>query len=548
MNTVATTSSHTFRSSPVKCRPAKRPRLELEEDMEEVLSVAPDPADTTYAPAQSISNASVSQVFTPPSSSYEDAKYIVFEQCLLSLFENCPQCASVCKVQHYRRGTFIAVTQDCPRCTFYRQWRSQPLVGSIPAGDLQLSAAILFSGASFMKTNEMFDLLRLKTHTYDAFRRHARTYLQPAVIHTWNKWQGDAFDALISNGPVILGGDMRADSPGHSAKYGSYSMMNLRTNKIIDLQLVQSNEVGGSYHMEEEELIRSLQVMEAKGVKVDAVISDRHRQVQKVLRDHNIDHLSDIWHVAKGLSKKIKEICKDRDSDLVKKWHRSITNHLYWTATTSKSASEKVAKWMSLVNHLQNIHTHPNPEFPKCLHPPKRARVGAKWFKPGSPAFNRLHRVITNKQLLSDVEKLSPQHQTSTVKSFHSLILRFAPKNVVYPYIGMLCRLYLAALHFNENSDRPRKTSATGKHVYRMSFPSAKKGGHVVKPVKTEAAFGYANNMIKLVFDEMVLDPQPYLTELQKIPVPPTLCSTLEQPTMEDAVAQHTSRFNQVGV
>lgn len=32
---------------------------------------------------------------------------------------------------------------------------------------------------------------------------------------------------------------MRADSPGHSAKYGCYSVMHVETNIIIDLQLVQ---------------------------------------------------------------------------------------------------------------------------------------------------------------------------------------------------------------------------------------------------------------------------------------------------------------------
>ena len=32
-----------------------------------------------------------------------------------------------------------------------------------------------------------------------------------------------------------------ADSPGHSAKYGTYTMMELRLGKVIDVQLVQVN-------------------------------------------------------------------------------------------------------------------------------------------------------------------------------------------------------------------------------------------------------------------------------------------------------------------
>ena len=39
--------------------------------------------------------------------------------------------------------------------------------------------------------------------------------------------------------PLIIGGDGRADSPSHSAKYGSYGIIELTTNKVIDMQLVQ---------------------------------------------------------------------------------------------------------------------------------------------------------------------------------------------------------------------------------------------------------------------------------------------------------------------
>ena len=42
-----------------------------------------------------------------------------------------------------------------------------------------------------------------------------------------------------SGGSVIVGGDGRADSPGHSAKYGSYSLIELKSGKVIDIQLVQ---------------------------------------------------------------------------------------------------------------------------------------------------------------------------------------------------------------------------------------------------------------------------------------------------------------------
>ena len=38
---------------------------------------------------------------------------------------------------------------------------------------------------------------------------------------------------------LTLGGDARCDSPGFSAKFGSYTLMDLEFGKVVDLQLVQ---------------------------------------------------------------------------------------------------------------------------------------------------------------------------------------------------------------------------------------------------------------------------------------------------------------------
>ncbi|KAL0965555.1 hypothetical protein UPYG_G00282880 [Umbra pygmaea] len=59
----------------------------------------------------------------------------------------------------------------------------------------------------------------------------------------------------------------------------------------------------------------------------------------------------------------------------------------------------------------------------------------------GSSALNRIDKVLTNKRYLGDVEKLSHHYQTSTVELFHSVIQWFAPKKVVFFFIGLLCSL-----------------------------------------------------------------------------------------------------------
>ncbi|KAM4593736.1 uncharacterized protein PAE49_009623 [Odontesthes bonariensis] len=73
------------------------------------------------------------------------------------------------------------------------------------------------------------------------------------------------------------------------------------------------------------------------------------------------------------------------------------------------------------------------------------------------------------------------------------------PKNVVFPYIGMLCRLYLAAIHFNENANRPQAQTADGVPLFKISFPKSKKGECTVKRQKTKPTFVCMNVLCERV-------------------------------------------------
>uniref|UniRef100_A0A1A8AHH8 Si:dkeyp-30e7.2 n=1 Tax=Nothobranchius furzeri TaxID=105023 RepID=A0A1A8AHH8_NOTFU len=429
-----------FPSTPLRSfKEAKRPRLEFEEQDISTRSANPD---SSYHSAQPVTASTDSSWLSPTAatSSYEDAKFIVFEKCLLSLFETCPACTRDCDVQSRRRGTLLTVEQLCPHCRFFRRWNSQPIIRSTPVGDLHLSAAVHFCGESFEKTRKVFDAMRLKTHTDDVFRRHVSSYLEPAIIHSWNAKQCTALQSLTEEDQVIIGGDMCADSPGHSAKYGCYSVMNMQRNQIIDIQLVQSNKVGGSNHMEKEGLRRSLELLEGSGVKVESIITERRPRVQKFLSEREMKHYYDVRQMAKGLSKKLHRLGKDSDCGQVKKWHKSIINHLYWCAVGCASGAEKVSRWKSILNHIQDIHIHSDPAFPKCLHRTRVSKDPNKWFKPGTAALKRLERVLTTKRFLRDVENLSPHYQTSSLESFHNELLRSAPKDAFLPFTGRLCR------------------------------------------------------------------------------------------------------------
>ncbi|XP_044224887.1 uncharacterized protein LOC122994330 isoform X2 [Thunnus albacares] len=159
------------------------------------------------------------------------------------------------------------------------------------------------------------------------------------------------------------------------------------------------------------------------------------------------------------------------------------------------------------------------------------SRDPSKWLQPGSMALYKVEKLLLNEQVLRDVEKLSHDHQTSSLEGFHSVILHFAPKNVIFPYIGMLCRLYLADMHFNENAERGQATTSEGKAVYKIMFPKSKKGECTAKPVKTKPTF-------------ILEKPTRYTEELKQIPIPKDLCAQFERPSKEDVIARHVSRFS----
>ena len=133
---------------------------------------------------------------------------------------------------------FICVKQHCSHCDYTYTWNNQPLVKDTPVANILMSAAILFSGSTPGKVLLMpkhLNMASIKEWIFD----HQMKYLAPAIVSVWNENQSKLLSECVSKGPLTVGGDGRADSPGHSAKYGSYGIIDLCSNKIIHIELVQ---------------------------------------------------------------------------------------------------------------------------------------------------------------------------------------------------------------------------------------------------------------------------------------------------------------------
>ena len=120
-----------------------------------------------------------------------------------------------------------------------RVWTSQPRIKDTPAGNLLLSAAILFSGATPGKIFCLLGHMRVACISDRTFYYHQHQYLQPAIVSVWQSKQQELLAECRSRvTPLCIGGDGRTDSPGHSAKYDSYGIIDLDTNKVIHIELV----------------------------------------------------------------------------------------------------------------------------------------------------------------------------------------------------------------------------------------------------------------------------------------------------------------------
>ena len=76
-----------------------------------------------------------------------------------------------------------------------------------------------------------------------------KDYVYPVAYTTYVRQQEGVVDYLRGN-QLHLSGDSRCDSPGYSAKYVIYSLMDCATNLILDYSLVHVSEMGSSIAME----------------------------------------------------------------------------------------------------------------------------------------------------------------------------------------------------------------------------------------------------------------------------------------------------------
>ena len=184
---------------------------------------------------------------------HTECKYIIPESKILELASRipCTECGNRQEVAiHKVLGTALVVRLKCSDCHSLELWKNQPFLGNPPVLNLVLSAAILFTGNLPTKSLRILSYMNVATINRSTFFRHQQQYLQPTVEKLWKDEQGSILHTLKTtgaDGKLICAGDGRSDSPGHCAKYGSYTLLEQTVNKVLDVQVVQVRKLGNIY-------------------------------------------------------------------------------------------------------------------------------------------------------------------------------------------------------------------------------------------------------------------------------------------------------------
>ena len=116
------------------------------------------------------------------------------------------------------------------------------------------------------------------------------------------------------------------------------------SKKIVDTQLIQVSEVQNSNHMEPEGIRRGLkQVLTGDKLDVKVLATDQHVMVGSIMKRElpHIWHQFDVWHMAKGLLKKLTAKCTKTKCEELGPWIRSICNHLWYCTASCNGDLEK---------------------------------------------------------------------------------------------------------------------------------------------------------------------------------------------------------------
>ena len=144
-----------------------------------------------------------------------------------------------------------------------------------------MSAAVLFSANTFTRIVEYFRLADIQWIGKTRYYAFQKKYLSGVDNEAYSKEKDILMTQMKKKGHCQLSGDGRCDSPGHNAKYLTYSMFDQLKSKIISTAVTQVSEAGNSNRMEKMGFVKVLSELKEKGLNIEQNHSRSTRRNKK---------------------------------------------------------------------------------------------------------------------------------------------------------------------------------------------------------------------------------------------------------------------------
>ena len=497
---------------------------------------------------------------------------------LLSLFKFCPECGSNCQViKVSKTGFALMVTYRCNGVdeSHQKTWVSSPSTRWNYDINLMFPAMASMSGLGYTLLENVMNGLRIPYCSSTTFYKNIKIHLYPAIVHRWELMR-TALLELFKSKEVDIDGDGHYDSPGWTAKFCTYSILEISSGAILDLFVCQKGMYDGDLEMEScREVLKNLV---AKGLREKNFVTDENNKVSKMLREcfPRIFHALDIWHKARLIKKKLMKM-KIKHPDL-EKFIPSIVNHFWyscqhckedpellleifhscllhicnkhaWTEDPLKSMKEEIEKSKRKNRKSNTTNKTKKKSYPffrsfrKCRHASRikhRRLRGLKWLDIKSDLYKDLFKYLTDTRLCNSLKKCCRFIHTGGLEVYHNVRLKLLPKRSSYSLIRMIVMGMLTAIDVNSNLE-----GVTRKEYWTWSRSQKK---YVIKNRILNKNYRYRIAILEDMM-EKARSPQAYppieellvLHEYIKGPIPKKIVS-VEFPS-EDPTSVEKSRF-----
>ncbi|XP_057297107.1 uncharacterized protein LOC130626005 [Hydractinia symbiolongicarpus] len=522
-NYVAVVNDHAYSKEKTVCfTPSKRKHVCEDVSLSPINSSlqslpTDDEKDSDYIAESAEESINISDAHETERSILKEKKFVVFESMLDEIFNllPCRSCdGTATSIEKHEQGTCVLYKGYCINEHVVFDWKSQPMLGKMPAFNLLLSSAIFCSGNTYERVKKVANFSGLNFVNQRTYYDVQRSLIIPTVNDHFVKNIASAREDSRGENEACLG-DGRFDSPGKSAKYCTYSLQSSASNKIVATTTIQTTTGKGSAPLELQGFKNCLEQLSSDNYPVGRVATDRNRQIAKWIRENRLDimHRYDPWHFAKNMKAKLRPLVKRKDRRILQDWIKPTGNHLFWCAENCQGDPELLVQmWKSILQHVTNKHNFAKqyPKYPRCRHEAYSSAEARKkkWIEKHLPAYNALEEIVLDKKNLKDMELLCEPYHTGGVEVFHSLITAYAPKRQHFELNVMNARVKLAILDHNNNVGRKQavvKCARKGSQKVgekKWKFVSSKLNKEwVAKPVKEPKSFSFVDAIMNDIIE-----------------------------------------------